>query len=220
VASFKRTYQELAGIWLCLLWIDVHNLLANNPNTKNQRGKYNLREVLEMILETERLVLRNWLASDVNCYMVLAKDVGYNCFSRPGHFLVHTTEEAKERVQHRIILFNERKLGKFPIFLKGTGEFIGTCGLESFELAGQTEVELGYRLCLKYWGRGYAAESATAVLRYGFGELSLKRIKALALPQNRASLKILEKLGFQYLHDFAYAELPHRLYEIADRFIA
>jgi ribosomal-protein-alanine N-acetyltransferase len=173
-----------------------------------------------MILETERLVLRNWLESDVSCYMVLAKDVGYNCFSRPGHFLVHTTEEAKEKVQHRMNLFHERKLGKFPIFLKGTGEFIGTCGLESFELDGQTEVELGYRLCLKHWGRGYAAESAAAILRYGFGDLKLTRIKAFALPQNRASLRILEKLGFQYMRDFDYAELPFRLYEIASRFVA
>jgi ribosomal-protein-alanine N-acetyltransferase len=172
-----------------------------------------------MILETKRLVLRNWLESDVNCYMILAKDVGYNCFSRPGHFLVHTTEEAKEKIQHRMILFNERKLGKFPIFLQGTGEFIGTCGLESFDLAGLTEVELGYRLCLKHWGQGYAAESAAAVLRYGFGDLNLNRIKALALPQNRASLRILEKLGFQYLHDFVYAELPHRLYEITSQVV-
>jgi ribosomal-protein-alanine N-acetyltransferase len=167
-----------------------------------------------MKLETERLVLRNWLESDVNCYMILAKDVGYNCFSRPGHFLVHTSEEAKEQIQRRVILFNESRLGKFPIFLKRTEEFVGTCGLESFDLAGQAEVELGYRLCLKHWGQGYAAEAAAAVLRYGFGDLNLKGIKALALPQNRASLRILEKLRFQYLHDFVYAELPHRLYEI------
>jgi ribosomal-protein-alanine N-acetyltransferase len=176
--------------------------------------------VLEMILETQRVVLRNWLEFDVNSYMILAKDVGYNCFSRPGHFLVRTTEEATGKIQDRMILFTERRLGKFPIFLKETGEFIGTCGLEPFELAGQTEVELGYRLCLKHWGHGYAAESAVAVLRYGFGALNLKKIMAFALPQNGASLRILEKLGAQYLYDFVYAELPHRLYEIPrDRYV-
>jgi ribosomal-protein-alanine N-acetyltransferase len=167
-----------------------------------------------MMLETERLVLRNWLQSDVNSYMILAKDVGYNCFSRPGHFLVHTTEEAKQKIQDRIILFNERKLGKFPIFLRETREFIGTCGLEPFELAGKPEVELGYRLCLKHWGQGYATESAVAALRYGFGDLNLIKIMAFALPQNSASLRILEKLGFQYLYDFVHVELPHRLYEM------
>ena len=63
-----------------------------------------------MILETERLVLRNWLESDVNSYMILANDVGYNCFARPGHFLVHSTEEAHSKIIDRIKLFNERRL--------------------------------------------------------------------------------------------------------------
>jgi ribosomal-protein-alanine N-acetyltransferase len=167
-----------------------------------------------MILETERLVLRNWMESDVDCYLVLAKDVGYNCFSRPGRFLVRNAEEAKEKIHDMIMLFNKSKLGKFPIFLRQTGEFIGTCGIGPFDFAGQTEVELGYRLCLKHWGNGYARESAAAVLEYGFGDLNLKKIMGLALPQNRTSLRILESLGFQYLRDFNYAELSHRLYEV------
>jgi ribosomal-protein-alanine N-acetyltransferase len=173
-----------------------------------------------MNLETERLVLRNWQEADVNCYLMLAQDVGYNCFSLPGRFLVHTAEEAKEKVRQRIALFNELRLGKFPIFLKSTGEFIGTCGMEPFELHGQPEVELGYRLCLQYWGQGYAAEAAAAILKYGFETLSRKKILAYALPQNRASLKILEKLGFRYLNDFIHADLPHKLYEYpSERFI-
>jgi RimJ/RimL family protein N-acetyltransferase len=90
-----------------------------------------------------------------------------------------------------------------------------------FELAGQPEVELGYRLCLKYWGQGYAAEAAAAILKYGFDALSRKRILAFALPQNRTSLKILEKVGFEYLNDFIHAELPHKLYEFPrEKFIA
>jgi len=74
-------------------------------------------------------------------------------------------------------------------------------------------VELGYRLCLKFWGDGYAKEAATAILSYGLGDLRLARIMAFALPQNRASLRVLEKLGFQYLRDFIHAGLAHRLYE-------
>lgn len=167
-----------------------------------------------MILETERLRLRNWQLSDLNCYLTLSKDVGYNCFTEPGRFLVRTLEEAKEKIQQRMTLFDERRLGKFPIFLKETGEFVGTCGMEPYELDGRPEVELGYRLCLKHWGRGYATESAAAILRHGFGDLKLKRIIAFALAQNRASLKVLEKLGGLYLRTFDHNELPHRLYEM------
>jgi [ribosomal protein S5]-alanine N-acetyltransferase len=164
-------------------------------------------------LQTERLVLRNWLETDVDSYLLLSRDVGYNCFSPPGRFLVHSNEEAKEKIRQRITLFEDQRLGKFPIFLRRTGEFVGTCGLEPFELAGQPELELGYRLCLKHWGQGYAAEAASAILGYGFDDLGREKIMAFALHQNRASLKILEKLGFQYVKDFAHGELPHRLYE-------
>jgi RimJ/RimL family protein N-acetyltransferase len=174
-----------------------------------------------MILETERLVLRNWLESDVNHYLVLAGDVGYHCFSRPGRFLVHTAEEANAKVRERMLLFKERKLGKFPIFLRATGEFIGTCGLEPFDLGGRSEVELGYRLCLNFWGRGYAKEAAAAILGHAFADLKLARIMAFVLPQNKASVRILGQLGFQYLRDFVHADLPHRLYEFPrDRLIA
>jgi hypothetical protein len=71
-----------------------------------------------MIVETERLMLRNWQESDVDHYLTLARDVGYHCFSQPGRFLVHTAEEAHAKVRERVRLFDERKLGKFPIFLK------------------------------------------------------------------------------------------------------
>jgi [ribosomal protein S5]-alanine N-acetyltransferase len=166
-----------------------------------------------LTLETERLTLRNWLPTDVASYMLLSQDVGYNCFAPPGRFLVGSTEEAGEKIRERIELFESQKLGKFPVFLKSTGEFVGTCGMEQFELDGRTEVELGYRLCLKYWGCGYAREAAEAIVRYGFGTLKRARIMAFVLPQNRASVKILENLGFGYLGEFLHYDLAHRLYE-------
>ena len=167
-----------------------------------------------MKLETERLYLRNWQESDVACYLTLGHDVGYNCFAPPGRFLVRNVEEARKKIQDRMIVFEEHRLGKFPIFLKETEEIVGTCGIEPYELAGRSEVDLGYRLCLKHWGRGYATESAAAILRYGFADLNLNRIIAFALHQNVASLRVLEKLGGLYLHDFEHAGLPHRLYEM------
>jgi [ribosomal protein S5]-alanine N-acetyltransferase len=177
----------------------------------------------EMMLETERLMLRNWQESDLEHYLTLASDVGYHCFTRPGRFMVQNAKEARARVRERMLLFDRRKLGKFPIFLKKTElkksglketeEFIGTCGIEPFNLEGQPEVELGYRLCLKSWGKGYAKEAATAVLKYGFDDLRLPKIMAFVLPQNRASVRILEQLGFQYLRNFVHAELVHRLYD-------
>ncbi len=167
-----------------------------------------------MLMEAERVILRDWQESDVDSYLLLARDVGYNCFSPPGFYWASTAEEARAKIDDRIVLFRERRLGKFPIFLKETGEFIGTCGLGPFQRDGYDEVELGYRLCLKHWGKGYANEAATLALRYGFGDLDFKKIFAFALPQNRPSLRVLEKLGFRYLSEFMHAEMPHRLYKL------
>jgi|SRR6516165_4094263 RimJ/RimL family protein N-acetyltransferase len=165
-----------------------------------------------MILETERLLVRNWIAADLEHYLALAKDVGYNCFSPPGYFLVGTTQQAEQKIRDKMALFDEQGLGKFPIFLKASREFIGTCGLEPFDLDAHAEIELGYRLCLRHWGQGYATEAASVVLRYGFDQLGWRRIMAFALGENRASLRVLEKLGFRYLREFLHAGLPHRLF--------
>jgi ribosomal-protein-alanine N-acetyltransferase len=170
-----------------------------------------------MRIETKRLILREWCESDAGSYVTMSRDIGYNCFSPPGAYLVRDEDEAKSQIRRRVALFEEREIGKFPIFLKEAGEFIGTCGLEPVEIDGRKEVELGYRLCLKYWGYGYATEAAAAVLEYGFDKLELGKIFAFVLPQNRASVKVLEKLGFRYEREFLHAGIPHRLYGISHR---
>ncbi len=82
------------------------------------------------------------------------------------------------------------------------GTFLGWCGLKYFPET--DEVDLGYRFMKKYWGKGYATESSRACLNYGFHELKLKRIMAKAMPENKDSLKVMQKLGMVfrgYHHD-------------------
>jgi RimJ/RimL family protein N-acetyltransferase/catechol 2,3-dioxygenase-like lactoylglutathione lyase family enzyme len=140
--------------------------------------------------------------------------VGYNCFTLPGTFLVKNNEEALAKIQQRVELFKKRGLGKLLLLKKDTGEFVGTSGLEPYLLEEKEEVELGYRLCLKHWGHGYATEAARAILDYGFNRLKLSKVLAFAVPQNDPSIRILQKLGFRYLRDFVHAELPHKLHEM------
>ncbi|MGH9738155.1 MAG: GNAT family N-acetyltransferase [Candidatus Acidiferrales bacterium] len=167
-----------------------------------------------MRIETKRLFLREWRETDVNSYIEMSRDIGYNCFSPPGAYSVRDEAEAKGEIRKRMELFAARGFAKFPVFLKQDEDFIGTCGLQPVQIEEKEEIELGYRLCLKHWGRGYALEAATAVLRYGFEDLKLEKLKAFVLPQNRASVRILEKLGCQYQREFLYAGIPHRLYKI------
>ena len=167
-----------------------------------------------MKLETKRLIIREWRETDVDHYLTSSKDVGYNVFSIPGQFLVIDKNEAIKIIKQRILRFEQKGLGKFLVFLKGSEQFIGTCGLDYYNLDGRQEMELGYRLLLNHWGKGYATEAAEAILNYGLVNLKIPRIIAFAIPQNTQSLKIIEKLGFRFLNEFEHAGLLHKLFEV------
>lgn len=163
-----------------------------------------------MILETERLVLRPWRDDDVPLWHVLANDVGYNCFAPPGVFAVADDDGARAWIRRRNARAGEG-LGKWPIFTRDGGAFVGTCGLDPCELAGRDTVELGYRLLLAHWGRGYAREAARRMLRHGFA-LGWSPVHAFALRQNRASVAVLEAIGFAPAGTHVHAGLEHALF--------
>jgi RimJ/RimL family protein N-acetyltransferase len=74
--------------------------------------------------------------------------------------------------------------------------FLGWCGVFPLEDSGL--IELGYRFARNAWGQGVATEAAAAVLDHGFRELGLDPIVAVAHPDNLASRRVLEKLGFHH----------------------
>lgn len=166
------------------------------------------------MIETERLVVRSWRASDTKIYQRMAQDIGYNAFSPPGHLLAKDAADLAAKIQHRVDLFENHGLGKFILESRANGEFIGTCGIDPFTYNETHAVELGYRICLDHWGKGYATEAAKAILDYCLQTLNLATVFAFALPQNVASLRVIEKLGFQFLELAPHAGLPHRLYSI------
>ena len=74
---------------------------------------------------------------------------------------------------------------------------IGTCGFARID-AENDSAELGYVLNPDFWGKGYAAESADLVIKFGFEELGLNRIEARFMQGNDASLRVMEKLGMSF----------------------
>jgi len=77
-----------------------------------------------------------------------------------------------------------------------SGVLLGTIGLHVVPI--HRRAELGYWIGVEHWGRGYATEAGRAVLDFGFGPLALNRIEAHAFPENPASSRVLEKLGFRF----------------------
>jgi GrpB-like predicted nucleotidyltransferase (UPF0157 family)/GTPase SAR1 family protein len=82
------------------------------------------------------------------------------------------------------------------VFEKESGAFIGQAGLFHIGFFDkQPEIEIGYRLYKKYWGKGYGTEVAKALINWGFKHLPVSKIVAFVHPDNTASQQILKKSG-------------------------
>jgi [ribosomal protein S5]-alanine N-acetyltransferase len=95
-----------------------------------------------------------------------------------------------------IASYQDFGFGLYAIEQKNSPEPIGICGLSKRESLDHPD--LGFALLQKFHGQGYAQESAEAVMHYARNTLNLRRIKAITKPQNRASIRLLEKLGFHF----------------------
>jgi ribosomal-protein-alanine N-acetyltransferase len=94
-----------------------------------------------------------------------------------------------------------------------TGAMVGRGGLQYTYAAGLNDVEAAWAIVPERWGEGLATELAVAAIDVAFDALVLPWIIALALPDNVASRRVMEKTGFTYERDIEYAGLPHVLYE-------
>ncbi|MBD6616537.1 GNAT family N-acetyltransferase [Komarekiella sp. 'clone 1'] len=93
-------------------------------------------------------------------------------------------------------------------------QFVGRAGLRNTHLDGKEEVELAYALMAKFWSQGLATEIGEKILKIGFEVLNLHEIVCLTLTTNKASQRVMEKLGFKYERDIIHADLPHLLYRL------
>lgn len=114
-------------------------------------------------------------------------------------------------LQHRLEHdYPVRGYGPYSIVDKRSRQVMGYCGLFDFaDLGGRAEVEIGYRLAQRYWGKGYATEAARAVCDYGFQTLGLSRLVAMIDPANLTSVRVAEKLGMRYEKEVMLAGYTH-----------
>jgi RimJ/RimL family protein N-acetyltransferase len=106
------------------------------------------------------------------------------------------------------ILYNH---GRWATHIKSNLEFIGWCGLKY--RPEQNEIDIGYRFMKKFWGNGCATEAAFACIEYGFETLKMHRIIGRALPENLASLRVLEKCGMNYIGDEIVDRHLHKTFQ-------
>jgi [ribosomal protein S5]-alanine N-acetyltransferase len=97
------------------------------------------------------------------------------------------------------------------------GRFVGRGGLKVYSIDSQDVVGLAYAIVSDRVGRGFATEMGAASLDTAFHRLGMNAVDSWTLPVNRASQRVMEKLGFQYDRDFEFAGLPHRYYRLDAR---
>lgn len=105
--------------------------------------------------------------------------------------------ETAERVERHIARFTETGFGLCAVVERGQGRVVGVCGLFPVEWTGP-DVEVAYHFARNVWNRGYATEAAAAWVGAAFDQLQLDRVVALAYPANRASTRVMEKLGMRF----------------------
>jgi ribosomal-protein-alanine N-acetyltransferase len=147
------------------------------------------------IVRTDRLVLRELEEADWEPVHSYASDPEVVRYMDWGP---NTEDETKKFVQRAIEAQREqpRKNYQLAIVLKDDGRLIGGCGIHVSD-PNNREGWIGYCLSRHFWRHGYATETAKALLRFGFDQLSLHRIFALCEPENLASAHVLKKAGMQ-----------------------
>ena len=145
-------------------------------------------------LEGERVRLRQLDDADVHAvFAVFGDPVVARYWATPA--LVDETAAA-ELVEQTRVNFRARTGFRWAIATRDDDDVIGTCSLFHLDAANR-RAEVGYALGRAYWRRGYATEAITIALTFGYETLGLRRIEADVDPRNAASLRTLERLGFQ-----------------------
>lgn len=171
---------------------------------------YNETESRSFFLITDRIGFSIWNETDSDFAQQLwgnPEVTKYICASG-----VFTKAEIVNRLCTEIENVEMYGVQYWPIFHLATSAFIGCCGLRP---RSKNVYEIGFHLLPKYWGHGYAAEAAKAVIQYAFTTLHAEKLFAGHNPKNVASQKALAKLGFTYIGDEYYGPtgLYHPSYE-------
>jgi ribosomal-protein-alanine N-acetyltransferase len=149
---------------------------------------------MKIILETERLVLREWMREDFDALFEMCSDPLTMRHIGDGRAW-QSVERAHLWLERVTASYAGLGYGPWAVVEKASGKIIGSCGY-SF-LPSLSEVDFGYVFAREYWGRGFATEAARAAFLDGFDRLGFEEVTANADVEHTASRHVLEKIGFE-----------------------
>ena len=174
------------------------------------------------MLQTERLILRDWREKDLDPFAAMNADPRVMEFF-PACLSRAESDELAERISARL---SEHGWGLYAVESKATGDFLGFTGLSAPSFI--SGVEIGWRLDPAVWGQGLATEAAHAAAQFAFSQLALPELVSFTSAGNLRSRRVMEKLGMTHRpeDDFDHPGIPeghplrrHVLYRIGNRLL-
>jgi RimJ/RimL family protein N-acetyltransferase len=165
---------------------------------------------MDTIIETERLVLRPFVADDLEPLHEILGDEETMRFY-PAPFTLETTGDWIARNQRR---YAEDGFGLWVVVERTTGAFLGDCGPTIQLVEDEPFVEIGWHVRRDRWGEGIAPEAGVACRDWVFEHLDLDRVISLIRPENVASCRVAEKLGMTVWRETTHAQMAHLVYAI------
>lgn len=156
----------------------------------------------KILLETERLYLRPLEANDFECLCLLDMDPEVRSFFPEG---VLTAEQVQKELDRHILEWDTLGFGIFAIVDKQNDRFIGRSGFAPLKSG---EVEFGNLFLKECWGQGYATEAAKTLLPWGIQHIPVEYIIGFAPVAHKASIRVLQKCGMQYIRMGFYQNIP------------
>ncbi|MBA3338207.1 MAG: GNAT family N-acetyltransferase [Geodermatophilaceae bacterium] len=157
---------------------------------------------MQIVVETERLILRQFLDSDVDDLVELDSDPAVMQFINGGRPTSRSVIEGKLLPMYLAQYSAGDQFGRWAAIEASNGAFLGFFHLRAAPQTPDEEPELGYRLHRSAWGYGYATEGCQALLDKGFAAWGAHRVVAQAMVVNLASRRVMEKLGMKPVRHF------------------
>ena len=154
-------------------------------------------------IETQRLIIREWSENDFSPFLEIATDPDVMRYIGPGIAWTHGQAEEFLARQNENVTRHGFCVGALES--KADGQLLGHCGIQYLGSTG--DVEVGWWLARKQWGRGFATEAGRGALAFAFEELNLDWVIAIAHPENKPSHRVMERLGMQFQRRFKGREL-------------
>lgn len=159
-------------------------------------------------LTSERLLLRAIKVGDAPFFFKLFNSEGWLTYI--GDRNITTIADAEKQILEKYIpSYTTNGYGSYLVEEKASGNPVGTCGI--YKRANLDHPDIGFAFLPQYTGKGYGYESANAVMVHAREHLKLKTILAFTIPQNVASIGLLEKLGLQNKGNYFYEDDPKPL---------